>query len=49
VLLHHGSEILRLCDEQDVLEWAKGAASVRERGNEFERSIALRVSRFQTA
>lgn len=41
LLLRHGSDILRLCDEQDLLEWAKGQRPYENDANEFAAELLM--------
>jgi Zn-dependent peptidase ImmA (M78 family) len=41
LLLGHGSDILKLCDEQDLLDWAKGQRPYENEANEFAAELLM--------
>src|SRR5205807_9359977 len=41
LLLGHGSDILKLCDEGDLLEWAKGQRPYENEANEFAAELLM--------
>jgi hypothetical protein len=41
LLLGHGADILRLCDEQDLLEWSKGQQAAENEANEFAAELLM--------
>jgi hypothetical protein len=41
LLLGHGSDVLKLCDEHDLLEWAKGQRPYENEANEFAAELLM--------
>jgi|SoiMethySBSTD1v2_1073268.scaffolds.fasta_scaffold98836_4 Zn-dependent peptidase ImmA (M78 family) len=41
LLLRHGADVLKLCDEQDLLEWVKGQRSYENEANEFAAELLM--------
>ena len=41
LLLRHGSDILKLCDEQDLLQWAMDQRSYENEANEFAAELLM--------